>query len=82
MKSNLSAHRTWFMALGLTTAVLGAIWWLPDHAGRGGDYGLEGAAAPRGDTDPGTAAERPVRRLRATSTMPYFSFAQSLRSRG
>lgn len=83
MKSNLSAYRTWFMALGLAAAVLGAIRWLPDHAGRDGtDYGLDEAAVQRGDADLGTAAERPARRLHASSTMPYFSFAQSLRSRG
>lgn len=82
MKSTLSANRTWFMSVGLATAVLGAMWWLPDHAGRDAEYGRDGAAAQRDGLDPGTTAERPVRRLRASSTMPYFSFAQSLRSRG
>lgn len=85
MSSKLSTYRSWFMALGLAAAVLGAARWLPDDAGRvdthADHYGLDGAAAQRGATDPGTTAERPVRRLRASSTMPYFSFAQSLRSR-
>ena len=85
MKSNLSAYRSRSMALGLAVAVLGAMWWLPDLAGRDGvrarDYGLGEAAAQRGATDPDPAAERPARRLRASSTMPYFSVAQSLRSR-
>ena len=82
MKRILSAHRSWFMALGLAVAVTGMTRWLPDHDGRRGDYGLAGAAAERGDADLDAAAERPARRLRASSTMPYFSFAQSLRSRG
>ena len=82
MKSTLSAYRSWSMALALTIAVVGATRWLPDHDGRRGDYGLAGAAAERGDADLGTAAERPARRSRASSAMPYFSFAQSLRSRG
>ena len=82
MKRILSFHRPWLMALGLAVAVLGATRWLPDHDGSRGDYGLAGAAAQRGDTDLDAAAERPARRLRASSTMPYFSFAQSLRSRG
>ena len=82
MKRILSAHRTSFMALGLTVAVVGATRWLPDHDGRRGDYGLAEAAAERGDAGLDAAAERPARRLRASSTMPYFSFAQSLRSRG
>ena len=82
MKSNRSHRRTRSMALGLATALLAAIWWLPDHAGRAGDYGLAEAAAERGDAGLDAAAERPARRLRASSTMPYFSFAQSLRSRG
>jgi hypothetical protein len=82
MKRILSANRSWFMALGLAAAVVGATRWLPDHAGSRGDYGLAGAAAVSGDTDLDAAAERPARRLRASSTMPYFSFAQSLRSRG
>jgi hypothetical protein len=81
MKRTLSARRP-FLALGLAVAVVGTTWWLPDHDGRRGDYGLAGAAAERGATDLDTAAERPVRRLRASSSMPYFSFAQSLRSRG
>ena len=37
MKSNRSYRRTRSMALGLATALLAAIWWLPDHAGREGD---------------------------------------------
>ena len=82
MKRILSAHRSWYMALGLALAVTGVVRWLPDHDGRRGDYGLAEAAAERGDADLDTAAERPARRLRASSTMPYFSFAQSLRSRG
>ena len=82
MKRILSVNRSWFMALGLTVAVVGATRWLPDHAGSRGDYGLDGAAALSGDTDLDAAAERPAHRLRASSTMPYFSFAQSLRSRG
>jgi len=82
MKRILSAHRTWFMALGLAAAVAGTTRWLPDHDGHRGDYGLVGAAAERGDADLDAAVERPARRLRASSTMPYFSFAQSLRSRG
>ncbi|KAF1697774.1 hypothetical protein [Pseudoxanthomonas koreensis] len=82
MKRILSTRRSRFMALGLAVAVLGATRWLPDHAGSGGDYGLAEAAAVSGDTGLGAAAERPARRIRASSTMPYFSFAQSLRSRG
>ncbi|AKC87795.1 hypothetical protein [Pseudoxanthomonas suwonensis] len=82
MKRTLSAYRSWFMAVGLAVAIVGTTRWLPDHDGRRGDYGLAGAAAQRGDTDLDAAAERPARRLRASSTMPYFSFAQSLRSRG
>ena len=82
MKSTLSAYRSWFMAVAVTVAVVGATRWLPDHDGRRGDYGLAEAAATRGDADLDAAAERPARRLRASSTMPYFSFAQSLRSRG
>ena len=82
MKSTLSAYRSWFMALGLATALLAAIWWLPDHAGREGDYGPGQTTADSDAADPGTGAGRPARRLRASSTMPYFSFAQSLRSRG
>ena len=52
---------------------------------RASDVGLPHAATAAGDGgDAGldAAAERPARRLRASSTMPYFSFAQSLRSRG
>lgn len=82
MKRILSAHRSWFMALSLAMVVVGTTRWLPDHDGRRGDYGLAEAAATRGDADLDAAAERPARRLRASSTMPYFSFAQSLRSRG
>ena len=82
MKSNRSYRRTRSMALGLATALLAAIWWLPDHAGREGDYGPGQTTADRDAADPGTGAGRPARRLRASSTMPYFSFAQSLRSRG
>ena len=48
MKRILSAHRSWFMALGLAVAVTGMTRWLPDHDGRRGDYGLAGAAAGRG----------------------------------
>ena len=86
MKRNLSTRRIGFMALGLAFAVLGATRWLPEPPGRDGagadHYGLDGAAAQRDDPDLGRATQRPVRRLRASSTMPYFSFAQSLRSRG
>ena len=82
MKSNPSHRRTWSMALGLATALLAAMWWLPDHAGREGDYGPGRSIADSEAADPGTGAGRPARRLRASSTMPYFSFAQSLRSRG
>ena len=31
MKSILSAYRSWFMALAVTVAVVGATRWLPDH---------------------------------------------------
>ena len=82
MKSNRSHRRTRSMALGLATALLAAIWWLPDHAGREGDYGPGQTTADSDAADPGTGAGRPARRLRASSTRPYFSFAQSLRSRG
>ena len=82
MKRILSAHRSWFMALGLAVAVSGMTRWLPDHDGRRGDYGLAEAPPERGGPGRDAAAERPARRLRASSTMPYFSFAQSLRSRG
>ena len=82
MKSNPSHRRTWSMALGLATALLAAMWWLPDHAGREGDSGPGRSTADSEAADPGTGAGRPARRLRASSTMPYFSFAQSLRSRG
>ena len=82
MKSNPSHRRTWSMALGLATALLAAMWWLPDHAGREGDYGPGRSTADSEAADSGTGAGRPARRLRASSTMPYFSFAQSLRSRG
>ncbi|WP_037061339.1 MULTISPECIES: hypothetical protein [Pseudoxanthomonas] len=82
MKSTLSNYRTWLMALGLAVAVLGATRWLPDHAGRRGDYGLAGAVAECGATDLGAVEERSGAKARASSAMPYFSFAQSLRSRG
>ena len=82
MNRILSVRRTATLALGLAVAVLGAGWWLPDPAGRGADYGLAEAAALSGKADLDAAVDRPARRLRASSTMPYFSFAQSLRSRG
>ena len=82
MKSDRSHRRTRSMALGLATALLAAIWWLPDHAGREGDYGPGQTTADSDAAGLDAAAERPARRLRASSTMPYFSFAQSLRSRG
>jgi len=82
MKRIPSARRTWFVALGVAVALAALARWLPDHEGRHGDYGLAEAAAERGATEPGQAAERPVRRVRASTAMPYFSFAQSLRPRG
>lgn len=86
MKRNLSFRRIGLIVLGLALAALGTSRWLADLPGREGaradHYGLDAAAAQRETPEPGSAAERPARRLRASSTMPYFSFAQSLRSRG
>ena len=56
MKSTLSAYRSWFMAVAVTVAVVGATRWLPDHDGRRGDYGLAEAAAERGDAGLDAAA--------------------------
>ena len=81
MKTHLPAHRSWFLALGLATVALGVVGWLPGSGGPGDDYGLDRASPQRLQPDPAPGATPPARRLRASSTMPYFSFAQSLRSR-
>ena len=68
MKSNPSHRRTWSMALGLATALLAAMWWLPDHAGREGDYGPGRSTADSEAADPGTGAGRPARRLLSSAS--------------
>ncbi len=46
----------------------------------GADYGVS-AADEENPTTPPEARTRPVRRLRTSLSMPYFSFAQALRPR-
>ncbi len=76
------ALRSCCLAAGVALLALGGSHALTDHDGRRGHYDLERAAAERGDADLGAAAERPARRIRASSAMPYFSFAHALRTRG
>ena len=76
------ALRSSLLATGVALLVLGGSRALPDHDGLRGHYGREEAAAERGESDLGDGAGRPVARLRASSAMPYFSFAHALRTRG
>ncbi|MCL1499091.1 hypothetical protein M3O57_07025 [Xanthomonas nasturtii] len=46
----------------------------------GADYGVSGAVTENATTPP-EARPRPGRHLRASLSMPYFSFAQALRPR-
>ncbi len=82
MKRIPFAVRPTWMALGVAVVLAAAGGWLPS---RSADYGPTGAGASRGDHEAPASGERParaVRRVRASSSMPYFSFARALRARG
>ncbi|KAF1700667.1 hypothetical protein [Pseudoxanthomonas suwonensis] len=76
-----AGRRFWLIASGVAVALCTMAWLLPAHEGRQGDYGLGEAAVERAEAGLEAAAERPAYRLRASLSMPYFSFAHALRSR-
>ncbi|KAF1687638.1 hypothetical protein B1992_02985 [Pseudoxanthomonas broegbernensis] len=81
MKRISYAGRLGWAAMGVTMA-LSAMRWLPEQDPRPADYGPAGSAVEHAQGEPGDAVKRPMRRVRASSSMPYFSFARALRPRG
>jgi len=77
MKRTSYAVRPGWVAMGLAVALLAAARWLPSPPVEYGPAGVEHAGH-----ESAANAERPTRRVRASSTMPYFSFARALRSGG
>lgn len=84
MKRIPSASRAWLVATGAAVALAALAGW-PPAAGRPhpGDYGPDAAAATQArPAAEAQEARRPARRVWASTAMPYFSFAQSLRPQG
>jgi len=80
MKQTTLARRTTLAALGLVALLAGLAHVLPQPRS-GLDYGPAAASlVERGEARLGQASQASLRRVRAS--MPYFSFAQSLRPRG
>lgn len=81
MKRIFLAGRPLWTALGVAAVLACAGSWLPS---RTADYGPIGAGASHAADEPATAAQVPRagRRVRASSSMPYFSFARALRAGG
>ncbi|RRN57270.1 hypothetical protein EIM48_06240 [Pseudoxanthomonas sp. SGNA-20] len=75
-----AGRRFWLIASGLGMALC-FVAWLPAQEGRAGDYGAAEAAMERAEAGLEAATERPAHRLRASLSMPYFSFAHALRTR-
>ncbi|WP_369944259.1 hypothetical protein [Xanthomonas medicagonis] len=74
---NLQRMQRSLPALVIVGALLSASWVGAQYGqGRSSDYG---ASEPQEDSDDAPAA--PARRMRASLSMPYFSFAHTLRPR-
>ncbi|KLD75476.1 hypothetical protein FZ025_17825 [Xanthomonas hyacinthi] len=76
---NLQRMQRSLPALVIVGALLSGSWvGAQGSQGRSPDYG---ASAPQEDSHAPPAAPAPVRRMRASLSMPYFSFAHPLRPR-
>lgn len=80
-RTTYAGRHSWLVASGAAMALWTLAWLLPAHQGRGGDYGSAEAVMERAEAGLEAATERPAHRLRASLSMPYFSFAQALRTR-
>jgi hypothetical protein len=77
---NLQRMQRSLPALVIVGALLSVSWvGAQGGQGRSPDYG---ASEPQEDSHAPPAAPAPVRRMRASLSMPYFSFAHTLRPRG
>ncbi|WP_369981221.1 hypothetical protein [Xanthomonas bundabergensis] len=76
---NLQRMQRSLPALVIVGALLSVSWvGAQSSQGRSPDYG---ASEPQEDSHAPPAAPAPVRRMRASLSMPYFSFAHTLRPR-
>lgn len=81
MKRTSNADRLGWVATGVTVALFGTARWLPSQDAQPVDYGAAEPAMEHAEHEPADG-KRPARRIRASSSMPYFSFARALHSEG